>query len=455
MNTIPVLLDATRYRHKTGCRALTGAIIIGRNVSKIALIAEVPELQLRNTATAAKISLLLTRPSGVARNDAIALVFSRQEGVCGIALVPNDVELILKSMRGNRMKRRCFHISALAFRVYLRAILVVAGGCAWISHAEGQDPKKRFFEEGPPNWQKIIDGTRVLQGTAVMKSKQNLPKPDILERSDRFRQNANGAVYILAERAVSGLEQNLIGKVFGQNSKYGFLLGRDHPSKEWLLEKTEFGSDALVLGRKARTQVEKALLVHISQPLLQPIPEALRDGNLRIVGVTLDENKDRTLARVAFEYSNPTSKLKDDKMAGFILLDPKNYWHVVSYDAKREILHQSVVARNHGRIFVKVGSQGLPILVRSESASIVENSKKGTRFESEQVTDFELFEDANVPESELTLSAFGLDEPMGIEWQRPTRWHFWLIGGAVVSLLAYLGLRAYRLRKSTTSQKGV
>ncbi|GIW85246.1 MAG: hypothetical protein KatS3mg107_0906 [Gemmataceae bacterium] len=39
-------------------------------------------------------------------------------------------------------------------------------------------------------------------------------------------------------------------------------------------------------------------------------------------------------------------------------------------------------------------------------------------------------------ESEFRLSAFGLPEPVGVEWERPVRWYLWLMLAGVVCLLA-------------------
>jgi hypothetical protein len=39
-------------------------------------------------------------------------------------------------------------------------------------------------------------------------------------------------------------------------------------------------------------------------------------------------------------------------------------------------------------------------------------------------------------ESEFTLSAFGLPEPVGVEWERPVRWYLWLMLAGVVCLVA-------------------
>ena len=52
----------------------------------------------------------------------------------------------------------------------------------------------------------------------------------------------------------------------------------------------------------------------------------------------------------------------------------------------------------------------------------------------------------SLPETDFTLSAFGLPVPFGIEWAKPPSWWLYLIGGGlgIVLLLAIV----YRLRKA-------
>lgn len=71
-------------------------------------------------------------------------------------------------------------------------------------------------------------------------------------------------------------------------------------------------------------------------------------------------------------------------------------------------------------------SDGFPLLKRMVSSSF--NSQG--QVTSEQINDFHLFLE-DVPEQELTLSAFGFPEP---SWATSTRswWYLWLIAAAIV-----------------------
>ncbi len=52
------------------------------------------------------------------------------------------------------------------------------------------------------------------------------------------------------------------------------------------------------------------------------------------------------------------------------------------------------------------------------------------------------FESSELPEYEFTVSAFGLEEPFGITWERPTPWwiYFGLIGGGCLVGFVLIGV---------------
>ena len=61
--------------------------------------------------------------------------------------------------------------------------------------------------------------------------------------------------------------------------------------------------------------------------------------------------------------------------------------------------------------------------------------------------------DRHVPDSEFTLSAFGLPEPVGVEWGRKTPVYVWLFLAAGVLGVLALGLRWLAHRRRTTSDR--
>ncbi|MBA2227964.1 hypothetical protein H0921_17535 [thermophilic bacterium 2918] len=74
-----------------------------------------------------------------------------------------------------------------------------------------------------------------------------------------------------------------------------------------------------------------------------------------------------------------------------------------------------------------MGKSGYPIPVRwtlQNDAGVV-------------TSEYDLRDEGVEPlEREFTLSAFGLPEPVGVEWERPVRWYLWLMLAGMVCLVA-------------------
>src|SRR5262249_30681480 len=90
---------------------------------------------------------------------------------------------------------------------------------------------------------------------------------------------------------------------------------------------------------------------------------------------------------------------------------------------------------------------GFPRLKKRTAVATV-TQENGDVNTSESVTEFELRVDANVPDTEFTLAAFGLPDPKGLELERPSRnWIWWGIAGAVM-----MGTAIWLLRRRTSRQ---
>ncbi|MCS6977776.1 MAG: hypothetical protein NZM31_12325, partial [Gemmatales bacterium] len=80
------------------------------------------------------------------------------------------------------------------------------------------------------------------------------------------------------------------------------------------------------------------------------------------------------------------------------------------------------------------------VLNKTEEWILSDGLKNNTTF----IADFDLhLPDTLPPESEFTLSAFGLPEPPGVTWERPTPW--WLYGIAVGLALVVLSGILFRV----------
>jgi hypothetical protein len=149
------------------------------------------------------------------------------------------------------------------------------------------------------------------------------------------------------------------------------------------------------------------------------VGEAVRDG--------------RKLVRVDFEFTEKLDS-KDYKVPGWMLLDPDHFSCIIEYQLDYPEHEQDVFNVLHVANEVTTGAQGLPILKRvtfKDSSSKPRGTEVGFR---EVVYEYDFHESANVPDDEFTLSAFGLPEPQGVVWEKPSRWYLWFFGFAVLFL---------------------
>jgi hypothetical protein len=82
------------------------------------------------------------------------------------------------------------------------------------------------------------------------------------------------------------------------------------------------------------------------------------------------------------------------------------------------------------------------LLVETETQSVLPEEN---HLQFELLVEYK-WHDATLPEADFTLTAFGLPEPFGIEWEKPIPWWLYLSGGGlgIIVLLAVV----YRLRKA-------
>jgi hypothetical protein len=87
-------------------------------------------------------------------------------------------------------------------------------------------------------------------------------------------------------------------------------------------------------------------------------------------------------------------------------------------------------------------SKGLPVprLIISEEEWVFDAEMVAKGFPSKNRREMRMEYDVDEPNSlppdeEFTLSAFGLPEPRGLEWKKPTRWYLWLAVGGSVCLI--------------------
>jgi hypothetical protein len=127
---------------------------------------------------------------------------------------------------------------------------------------------------------------------------------------------------------------------------------------------------------------------------------------------------------------------------GTMMLDPAGYWTLI--EGRFHI--QDIIAT--GKIEIHIDykfDNGVPIPVRYYQTGSRSN---GTNFREEFTYDWSV-PARPLPESEFTLSHYGLPEPVGVVWEKRTPVYVWLLvaAGALLTLGIFFRWLARRLRR--------
>jgi hypothetical protein len=212
--------------------------------------------------------------------------------------------------------------------------------------------------------------------------------------------------------------------VYGSNTRYAFFI-TNHGQEQLLVkylgsdDQTRGIVDGLLFGRHFfdnPLRIGGVLLAdYLSFSSVQWRVDPAEDGAMRIVGTG-------TVPSPLFP--------KGMFMAADVTVNKRGW-----------IVHQRISGGPGHQVDVTVTYDG----ERPSSETSV-GTGKGIKY-LDQLTTYETWDDKASPnEADYSLSAFGLPEPFGIEWEKPTPWWLFLIGGGlgIIVLLAV----GYRLRKA-------
>lgn len=179
--------------------------------------------------------------------------------------------------------------------------------------------------------------------------------------------------------------------------------------------------------------------------------QAVSDPSFRVTNIVNEMQNGRKLIRVdhIYDYENQDSHVRQH---GSLWLDPSRCWCIRRFKSSLEATIRG--ERMHDTEADVVCEtidhpSGFPILKRvTEHVNIVQYKIK-RRVEATSKIDYDLEVNEGVPDSEFTLSAFGLPEPVGFEPpKKPLPWYLWLLiaaaaSGAIAFAFRYLARRKH------------
>lgn len=307
------------------------------------------------------------------------------------------------------------------------------------------DWKSELVRKAPEKWEAFREFARRLQGSITAWNQSKLGGTH-LETTifDDIKQNQTCS--LIRTRSVKKRlgdarkkEASENEMVFGANSKYAFSLAKRRAG--WVLEDLFMDPKAKVTPTKQ--SVAEYVLTAISghfNVLDQNLASLLEGGKINVTKVVAENTIKARPVSAEFEYSGGPNNLPP--LSGRMLLSPENLWCVLGFDSFFETDGTKIILRAKNEF--KTYHQVYPVPVRT-SFEWVNQAQEGETPVRKVTVEFDLREDASVPDSGFTLSAFGLPEPKGMTWREPSRWHLWFIAVGIIA--AGVGLALHRARR--------
>ena len=306
----------------------------------------------------------------------------------------------------------------------------------------------RFRNEGLPKWQEYLRFARSLQMSVSTEETGSVNgKPHHVTRKMVVKQS--GVLSLTSTQESDGTTQR--GSVTAKNSQYGFRLNRNSSTSGWLLKEliAPAGIPDTWVKYPQRGKLPVTAWGYRLDPLLW-LPDVVSTNEFIVSGVKSVGSPAGIRARVEFRYQ-PNDRDNNAARVGWMDLDPERYWLMCDYET-RLISEQPGGNTLRAHFEYRPDHLNRPIVDRITLSAKTDPGVSPSE-DLEIVHECSATEQSSVPESEFTLSAFGLPEPNGVKWNTGTPWYVWLFAAAGVTLLAAFVLRrlARRSRSVATS----
>ena len=315
--------------------------------------------------------------------------------------------------------------------------------------AQGADPDVFDITLARMHWEKAQKIAGSISGTTRNKTVYAVrPSPDFPD-DEWFNEVKQNKDCVLIHRSGGDFARAKNAEVVtGVNPKYAFQLKRTIGSSEWVMDQIDMGGDGskLPLGN-GMTQQQSAnmhILAHfrVFDPHLA-LERLIERPNFRATKTAPVVVDGIDMVRIDFECPYPIEKRKEPGFSavqgGHMVLDPKHLWCLKEYSVRT---NDSASRRTFSRKFdYATGPDQFPILreVRTHQLGYHPDGKDWFTCESVVKSEFQ-YSPSAFEDREMTLSAFGLPEPIGIEPPpKPTPRYVWfLVAAGALALLAIL-----------------
>lgn len=324
-------------------------------------------------------------------------------------------------------------------RAALGACLATLAGAA-LGLGDERDWRRRFESEAPAAWEAYRQASRFAQGVYHFEDRAEEP-PDRQEVEQKVNETCR---LIRVNHVTEGYSE-----VLAENPRYSFRL-RSGRGGEWVLTELNMADRADTdPARELRTRLDAwrtsadgAIRIGSNAKLLT---EVLSAPGTRITAVTPKSNAGAELVEVRFETRQASER---DIAGGTLLLDPARNWLPVQATA---FIREKQVSGSHTTDYeYGPGPAFQPRRGVQKHEYTLTGEAEPMRYTRTWEGEFQI--PARLPDSrEFTLSAFGLPEPVGVTWERPTPRYVWFLTAAAGCGLLGFALRWLGRRREAAS----
>jgi hypothetical protein len=304
--------------------------------------------------------------------------------------------------------------------------------------------KERFLREAPEGWRALRTAAEKVAGEGRFLNVVKETGEAVIELQFKFKRNGD---WLLWEQAnLKSPKRSTAPKssvVTGINSSYAFELRL--PADNGPCALTRVGSDDQTMQLTRELARTVSFISYLQCPWSIggefQLDETINHPTFQMTSIEEVSSAGRQLVRLQFQaavdvaqHKRPPLKLR----SGWILLDPTISWAMRECDI--------VLEPNRLHLLVEYATAADQNRLLKVTATRYENHKA----DHDVVFDFKSLERREVPESEFSLSAYGLLEPELVNnKQKPTPWWLWgaLAGGALLVLGAVFGWLRQRAKR--------
>lgn len=239
------------------------------------------------------------------------------------------------------------------------------------------------------------------------------------------------------------------------NTRYEFKLQKRSGKPDWLLLDWKFAGEEKPSYRSP-VKYDAAGCEHFEHLTLARLPlgVAVREAGWRLKSVR-PSPAGGGLLRVEFDLRSKPKPQVDEVRSGWLDLDPSSGWCIRESDISLVITVPDkapgstfqVKSSFRSRYDIVSDARGVPILKADRFEGVSETAADG-KTHVERTSEFTTTYQDEVPEREFTLSAFGLPEPEGVAWDRPTPTYVWILTAAGACAVLAFGVRLLARRKA-------